>query len=104
MNLTKKDYLEILDYYNVNINNKTGLKKIKSIAENIISKKLCKCIKAVDNTNMNNEGRAIAICKTSVLKNKNLKINKFTCKKKPQLFNLSKIKTNMFLNKTKKHK
>ena len=53
---------------------------------------------------MNNEGRAIAICKTSVLKNKNLKINKFTCKKKPQLFNLSKIKTNMFLNKTKKNK
>lgn len=104
MILTKKEYNEILDYYNVNINNKQNLKTIKKAAENIVLKKLCRCIKSVDQTNMNNESKAIAICNNSVLKNKNLKISKFTCKNKRYIQNLSKKNKNIYLNKTKKYK
>jgi len=83
MNLTKTDYIKILNYYNV-VPKKTNTSYVKKLAEQIIAKKLCSCIKKVPNTN-NPESRAIGICIYSVLQKKHLKINGFTCKKKTML-------------------
>ena len=83
MNLTKTDYIKILDYYNVSFK-KTTYNHVKKLAENIIAKKLCSCIKKVPNAN-NPESRAIGICIYSVIQRKHLKINGFTCKKKMML-------------------
>ena len=83
MNLTKTDYIKILDYYNVPLK-KTTTSYVKKLAERIIAKKLCSCIKKVPNAN-NPESRAIGICIYSVLQKKHLKINGFTCKKKMRL-------------------
>ena len=83
MDLTKEDYIQILNYYNIPIK-KTSTSYIKTLAEKIIAKKLCSCIKKVPNAN-NPESRAIGICNYSVLQRKHLKINGFTCKKKMAL-------------------
>jgi hypothetical protein len=83
MNLTKEDYIKILNYYNVSFK-KTTTSYVKKLAEQIIAKKLCSCIKKVPNAN-NPESRAIGICSYSVLQKKHLKINGFTCKKKMRL-------------------
>ena len=77
-NLTKKDYLDILAYYNIKVKKGTSLNKIRNKAEHILVTKLCKCIKKVD---IPNEGRAIALCKNSVMTKKNLGFYKFKCKK-----------------------
>ena len=77
MNLTKSDYIKILKYYNINNYNSYTNKEIKQKAENILASKLCKCIKTIKN-----KENSIAICANSVLKKKNLKYNKFSCKKK----------------------
>ena len=76
-NLTKKDYLDILSFYNIKIKKGTSLSIIKSKAEDLLANKLCKCIKKVDTPN---ESRAIAICKNSVMTKKNLGFYKFKCK------------------------
>ena len=80
--LNNNDYKKILKYYNINYtkNKKTN----KKIAEDILANKLCRCIKAVKK-NTKNESPAIAICKNSIFKKKNLNFYKFTCKKKPKL-------------------
>jgi hypothetical protein len=80
MNLSKADYINVLNYYNVPFK-KTTISHVKKLAEHIIAKKLCSCIKKVPNIN-NPESRAIGICIYSVLQRKHLKINGFTCKKK----------------------
>ena len=77
--LDKNDYINILKYYDIDYTSK-NTRGIKNMAEKILAEKLCKCIKKV-NTN-NNESRAIALCKTSVLHKKGIKNFKFTCKKK----------------------
>jgi hypothetical protein len=84
MNLTKEDYINILNYYNIKINSTTSLSSIKKMAEKIIAKKLCSCIKKVPNPS-NKESRAIGICNHSVLQRKHLKINGFSCKKRMML-------------------
>ena len=73
---------------------------------------LCRCIRKVNNET--HESRAIGICNKSVIKNKNLGIYKFSCKKRPMLKTknsdsnntdkLYKITNNIKLNKTKKQK
>ena len=94
MNLTKEDYIKILNYYNINYYKKSS-KYIKRKAESILADKLCKCIKKVNNNNNNNnnnndnndnsdESRAIGICKNSVLTKKHLTVGKFSCKKRPR--------------------
>ena len=83
MDLTKEDYIKILNYYNIPIKN-TRTSYVKKMAEKIIAKKLCSCIKKVPNAN-NPESRAIGICIYSILQKKHLKINGFTCKKKMML-------------------
>lgn len=83
MILTKSDYINILKFYNINIDN-LNYKQIKSKAEDIIALKLCSCIKKID-PNLENESKAIAICTNNIINKKGYKINKFTCKKKPKL-------------------
>jgi hypothetical protein len=78
-NLNKNDYINILKYYNKNFSSKS-YNEIKNMAEKILAEKLCKCIKKVNKNN--NESRAIALCKTSVLHKKGIKSFNFTCKKR----------------------
>jgi hypothetical protein len=88
MKLTNKDYKNILKFYKVDISALSS-KDIKAKAEHYLAVKLCKCIKNIkagtSGTDANKEKRAIAICYNSVLKKKNLKVFKFTCKKKVAL-------------------
>ena len=85
MKLSKNDYNTILKFYNIILPKNTKLKVIREIAEQLLAEKLCRCIKRVHRPKDLNEERAIAICQNSVLTKKKLKINKFTCKKKPKL-------------------
>ena len=96
MNLIKEDYIKILNYYNVPIK-KTTTSYVKKLAEQIIAKKLCSCIKKVPNAN-NPESRAIGICNYSVLQRKHLKINGFTCKNKIALKSSKTSKHKLFKN------
>ena len=106
MKLTHKDYKNILKFYKVDISALSS-KDIKAKAEHYLAVKLCKCIKNVKGrasgtvasatgpsatgpsatgpSGTGNEKRAIAICYNSVLKKKNLKVFKFSCKKKVTL-------------------
>lgn len=96
MRLLLNDYKSILNYYNIDIN---GMKNsdIKKSAEGILAEKLCRCIKSVDKSN-GLETKAIAVCKNSIFTKKNLRISKFTCKKKIKL--LSSKRNNSKLIKT----
>ena len=75
--LTQNDYKQILDYYKIAI--PVNKKHMKQLAENIISEKLCKCIKKVDPVN---EAKSIGICSKSVINRKGFVRGKFQCKKK----------------------
>lgn len=129
--LSKKEYIEILNFYvnKENIKNKKNIKinpdkkikpynykysfsSLKTETEKIISEKLCRCIKKV-NKRIVNKPRAIGICNNSIVKRKKIGIYKFTCKKKPQLKIKNKSRKNshkiykdtqdhIYLNKTKK--
>lgn len=74
--LKNKDYISILKFYKMNIPKSKRL--LKQQAENILSEKLCKCIKKVDP----DEKKSIAICTKSIFNRKNLKRGKFNCKGK----------------------
>jgi hypothetical protein len=76
MRLSLNDYTSILKYYNI-ATEKLDSSVIKQKAEDILAKKLCRCIKKVDK---NNEAKAIAVCTKSVITRKHLKIAKFKCK------------------------
>jgi hypothetical protein len=78
MKLNKKDYIAILNYYNISSGNLSS-KALKERSEKILATKLCRCIKKVD-PEVNDKPRAIAICINSVLNKKNLKGPRFTCK------------------------
>jgi hypothetical protein len=87
--LNRNDYKQILEYYNMNIPKSNRL--IKIAAENILSQKLCRCIKKVG---VKNEGRSIAICTKTIFNRKGLTRGKFKCKGK----------SSVNFNKTKKSK
>lgn len=91
MFLNNNDYDTILKYYKLSYKNKT-LRDKKREARKILVTKLCRCIKKVKQTRKRNP---IAICKSSVLKKKNLTCKKFKCKPK-KLVGLK--------HETKKHK
>jgi len=105
MRLSLNDYISILKYYEIETSG-MKTKDIKRKAEDILAKKLCRCIKAVDNKQSgskqsgSNESKAIAVCKNSVFTKKNLKIAKFKCKKSAKL--LSSRKNNKLM-KTKRN-
>ena len=67
MKLTHKDYLTILEHYNIRIpiNKKKNIdrKEVKTQAEKILATKLCRCIKKV---NPNNENGSISLCTNSI--------------------------------------
>ena len=47
MKLTRKDYIEILDFYEVNYNKNLPINFLKKLVEKKIAEKLCSCIKKV---------------------------------------------------------
>lgn len=76
--LLLKDYKNILDFYN--IPKPKSNKQIKEKAEDIMATKLCKCIKKIKTTDVNdNEGKAIAICSKSIFTKKGYKRGAFKC-------------------------
>lgn len=77
LELTNKDYVSILKYYNINIPKSKRLLKKK--AEQIMSEKLCKCIKKIDYIN---EAKSIGICTKTVFNRKGYTRGQFQCKKK----------------------
>lgn len=85
--LTKKDYINILKYYNKSI--PTSFRLIKKKAEFIMADKLCKCIKRID---PKNEPKSIAICTKTLFNNKGYRRGKFTCIGKRNI-NITKNKT-----------
>ena len=101
--LTHNDYISILNYYNMPITNDMSKDKIKTLAEDILASKLCRCIKKVrKSANLNEEPRAIALCKKTVIDRKHIRSFKFTCKKgKPRFY--PKKNTTIKLMKLKKN-
>lgn len=77
-NISKKDYIKILEYYNISIPNNN--KNIKEKAEEILANKLCSCIKKVGSS-IENEPKSIGICTKTIFNKRNMKRGKFTCKK-----------------------
>jgi hypothetical protein len=86
--LSNSDYKKILEYYKEEIPKSARLLKMK--AETIISTKLCRCIKKVD---QKNEARAIGICTKTILNRRGLTRGNFKCKGKGSI-KLKKIKKN----------
>lgn len=81
--LKNKDYINILKFYKMNIPKSKRL--LKQQAENILSEKLCKCIKKVGP-----ELKSIAICTKSIFNRKGLKRGKFNCKGKSKSVKITK--------------
>lgn len=75
--LTNADYIKILKYYKMRIPN--SAKTVKRAAEQMISTKLCRCIKKVG---VGNEPAAIGICTRSIINRKGLRRGSFKCDKK----------------------
>ncbi len=94
LELTNKDYVSILKYYNINIPRSKRL--LKKQAEHIMAEKLCKCIKKIDPIN---EAKSIGICTKTIFNRKGYTRGKFQCKKK-QTVNFRKTTK----NKTRKNK
>ena len=72
--LTKKDYTNILRYYNQDIPD--DIDDMKKRTGEILAEKLCSCIKKV---NYKNEAASIAICTKNIFNKKGLKRGKFNC-------------------------
>ena len=94
MKLTKLDYINILKFYNIKNIDSMKFFQIKNFAEEIISNKLCSCIKKIDD-NLKNQSKARAICTKSIVNKKGFKINRFTCKNKPKLLKSKKEKNKL---------
>jgi hypothetical protein len=93
--LTKNDYIKILEYYHLPI--PQSMRLLKKKAENVLSLKLCKCIKKVA---PNNEPKAIGICTRTVFNRKGLQRKSFKCTN-GRFVNIDKLKRK---NKTKKNR
>lgn len=92
--LTREDYINVLKFYNKPIPKE--LQSIKNDVLDILSNKLCRCIKKVKR-GKKTENEAIGICKKSVLHTKKIDIYRFKCKKKAKF--LPKRKTHKYLKK-----
>jgi L-amino acid N-acyltransferase YncA len=75
--LTNKDYVSILKYYNLSIPKSKRL--LQKQAEQIMATKLCKCIKKID---PENEAKSIGICTKTIFNRKGYTRGQFQCKKK----------------------
>jgi hypothetical protein len=76
-NLTQKEYTKILEFYNITIPKSKRL--LEKEAENILSEKLCRCIKKVGQNKKIGEPRAIGICTKTIFDRKGLTRGKFNC-------------------------
>jgi hypothetical protein len=74
--LKNVDYIKILNYYGKPI--PRNKKDVKKNATNILTQKLCSCIKKVGPKST--ENRSIRICTNSVVSKKGLTRGKFKCK------------------------
>ena len=97
MKLTDSDYKLILKFYKIPLNKKNLTNK-KSIAENILATKLCRCIKKVKKNST--QKNTVGICSKSIFLNRNLKYSRFSCKNN---YKLIKSKKNKKLYKSKKN-
>jgi hypothetical protein len=78
--LTNEDYINILTYYKMEIPKSKRL--LKKQAENIMSEKLCRCIKKVKKSNTKiTEGQAIGICTKMIFNKRGFTRSKFRCRK-----------------------
>jgi hypothetical protein len=73
--LSKADYTKISKHYDMKETNKDKI-------EGALARKMCRCIKKVSKTYKQGENAAIAICNKSIFRNRGLKFNKVTCKKR----------------------
>ena len=88
--LKKKDYQNILDYYNMPYGHIKKVKTLKKKALKTLNKKICSCIKKVKTqrrkrrlglNDNEREKNAIAICNNAVIQRKRLKLRSFECSK-----------------------
>jgi hypothetical protein len=93
--LNDKDYVCILNYYNITI--PKSKKLIKQKAEKIMAEKLCKCIKKLDNKY---EAKSIGICTKTIFNRKGYIRGQFQCKQNQSV----KIRKNKHKNKNKTRK
>lgn len=98
--ITASDYKKILKYYNKSIPfNKLHIKKA---GEDILSLKLCQCIKKINpSLQKGKEPRAIGICTRSIINNKGLSRGKFKCLKKRSI-SIKKTHRNLSLGNKRK--
>jgi hypothetical protein len=75
--ITNSDYSKILAYYGLDVPKKGS--HLKDAAENILSQKLCSCIKKVG-PSAKDEQKAIGVCTKTVLNRKGFSRGKFKCK------------------------
>lgn len=99
MKLSNKDYKKIVEFYNLNTlkNNNS----YKNTAEQILADKLCRCIKKT-NTDKNDESKAIAVCRNSIFKNRNIDFYNFKCKNNKKLLSKKSSKTRQKIKKFSK--
>jgi hypothetical protein len=102
--LTNKDYISILNYYNLVVPRSKRL--IKKNAEKIMAEKLCKCIKKIDPVN---EAKSIGICTKTIFNRKGYTRGQFKCKKTQSVkfrktIKNKKLKTRKNYKKTLKNK
>lgn len=106
--LTKNEYIDILKYYEKDVPKNSSIKNLKKLAEDLVAKKLCKCIKEINKENhKDGEKRSIAICKNSILLKKGLTDSGFRCKDKKPYITLKRFsnRRNIFKkNSTKKNR
>ena len=76
--LTDTDYKSILEYYDRPI--PTSRATLKHDAEQLLSEKLCSCIKKVKDKK-NTESKSIALCTSTVISRKSIHRGSFSCKK-----------------------
>ena len=84
--LDSQDYTKILTYYKIRV--PRSRKTLKKRAEDILSTKLCRCIKKVDKKD---EARGIGICTRSIFNKKGLTRGDFTCKKGTRRIDVRKL-------------
>ena len=76
-----REYKKVLRYYGLPI--PSSNRKIKTLADKILTKKFCSCIQKVKKGN--GYKLAIPVCTKSVIDKKGIHRGSFTCKKKQRL-------------------
>lgn len=102
MDLTSEDYKTILKHYDMKI--PRTKRERKALVEKVLAGKMCKCIKGVQASTKIEEPGAIAICNKSIFRNRGLKFNRITCKKRNKFVGNRKTKRKLVKTKKLKYK